>query len=130
MKKLPPQPKGVHIVLDTNRVDGEWVWKYRLPRYLPTGIDAAETIDTARKAAVARRDEMLAFQKACGEARDREGAKFFKEEAADALKEYRAACLLLPLFMCEPPGDCPYKEEYEWPIEIAPWIDRVASYLV
>lgn len=130
MAKIPPpRPRGVHIVLDVNRSDGEYVWKYRVPRYLSDGVASVEAIDLARKGAVSRRDEMLAFQKMCGEARDREGAKFFKEEAADALKEYRAACLLLPLFMSDPPGDCPYKEEYEWPVEIAPWIDRVIGYL-
>lgn len=120
-----PRPNGVYIVQMSSRSDNTLSWKCRVPYYLGGDADTGGKINTVRKAAQARRDEMLTFQKECGSRRDAEGAKFFKLEAADALKEYRAACLLLPLFMCEPPKDCPYREEYEWPIELASWVDRV-----
>lgn len=84
--------------------------KYVLPRYL--GL-CPEKLENARVAATRLRDDMLAYQKQCSANKDREGARFFKEEAADAMKMYRAACLLLPFYAREPRGDCPLRDLYE-----------------
>lgn len=126
IEKTRNPPAGVNIGLEDRR-DGEkgCVWKIKLPDFLPISGDYGERIDVERKAAAARRDEMLTLQRQCGAAKDTAGARFFKDEATDALKEYRAACLLLPLWKCETPGDSQFKPVWEWPIELAPWIDRV-----
>lgn len=100
------------------------VWKIEIPGWLNMDSDGADLVRSMRRQALARRDEMLAFQKQ--NASDRVYARFFKEEAADALKEYRAACLLLPHFTHgDLPGDCKYMPTWDWPIELAPWTDRV-----
>lgn len=86
-----------------------------LPKYvLPHFFDLCpEKLETARVSATRHRDEMVAAQKQCGAEKDREGAKFFKEEAADAMKMYRAACLLLPWYTQDVGGDCPLRDLYE-----------------
>ena len=124
--ETPAKPNGVHIGLELKR-DGskDYVWKIKLPGYMPLHEGCAGAVGNMRKTAAARRDLMIAYQKDCAKAKDIEGAKFFKEESADALKEYRAACLMLPLFDANPPGDCQYKPVWEWPVELAPWVDRV-----
>ena len=64
------------------------------------------------------RDEMLSYQKECAKAKDFEGAKFFKQEATEALKHYRGCCLILGHLLCEPPGDSPFTRTAEWPLEL------------
>jgi hypothetical protein len=110
------------VILDTARNGDGPVWKYRLPKFM--SFDTGR-IDAMRRAAIVRRDEWLAMQKEFGAARDADGARFCKGEATDALKEYRAACLMLGFLVVDPPGDSPYRPEWEWPVELAPWIDRV-----
>lgn len=127
MSETKTKPEGVYLRLMPSKVDNECSWKISLPPYMPDGESSADLVNDMRKAAVVRRDEMLAFQKACGASKDVEGAKFFKGEAADALKEYRAACLILPWLMAEAPKDCPVRESYEWPVELAPWCDRIIN---
>ncbi len=65
------------------------------------------------------REEMLAAQRACGRG-DREGARFFGREAAQAMKEYRACCYILSVAMADPPGDC---RGVQASLELAPYID-------
>lgn len=101
---------------------GAPVWKYQVPKYITLDSDK---VDAMRRSAVARRDEYVALQKEFGLARDRDGAKWAKDEATDALKEYRAACLVLGTLLCHPPGDSLYRPEWEWPVELAPWLNRV-----
>lgn len=123
---IPPRPSGTHVVLRRTRNGkdcyGEPVWKYEVPKFLPLDADK---VDAIRRGAVLRRDEYVALQKELGSARDREGARWAKDEATDALKEYRSACLVLGMLICDPPGDSLFKPEWEWPVELAPWIDRV-----
>lgn len=106
----------------TGRRDGEpgAVWKVKLPSWLSLDADKVERM---RRRSIARRDEMIALQKEFGP--DRDAAKFFKGEATDALKEYRAACLVLGMLVSVPPNDGAYQPEWNWPVELAPWIDRV-----
>lgn len=113
--------------LPTRRGDDskDAVWKIQIPHFLPSGPEIADRVGAVRKARAADRDDFLALQKACGARGDRDGARFFKEAAGDALKEYRAACLVLPLLEANPPGDCPCRPEWEWPVELAPWVDRI-----
>lgn len=54
-------------------------------------------------------------------------AKFFKDEAKEDLKFYRAACLLLPQFTNEYSKDCKYIEPYDMPIELAYQLDYLLS---
>lgn len=69
------------------------------------------------------REEMLTFKKACQKMGDIEGARFFREEAADCLKMQRAAAYWLGRYMEAPPGDCPNHPPCEWPIELAYHLD-------
>lgn len=114
-------PAGVHLVTRMNK-DGEPVRKYEMPRFLSFDSDA---VDGMRRDAVVRRDEFVLMQKEFASAGDRTSAKWAKDEASDALKEYRASCLVLGHLVCDPPGDSRFKAEWEWPVELAPWIDRV-----
>jgi hypothetical protein len=82
-------------------------------------IIAAE-LNAARKSWAQHRDEMLIFQKECGQRKNIEGAKFFKDAASDALKHYRGACLVLGWCGLDL-GDCPTVPLTQWPIEIAPF---------
>lgn len=122
----PPKPPGACLVPEVTRDEDERpVWKVRWPQFL--GLDAEDgvLIDKIRRAKQRDHEEFRALQKFCSSSGDRDGARFFREEAADALKEYRAACLVLPYTMAEPPGDCPVVPEWDWPVELAPWIDRI-----
>lgn len=119
---IPQKPAGAHVKLMPARNDGGPVWKYAVPACLRL---SAGRVDAIRRAASARRDEFVALQKALGSAGDRDGARFAKDEAGDALKEYRAACLILGTLACDPPGDSKCRPEWEWPVELAPWLDRV-----
>lgn len=114
----------MHLRFTRNGNDcfGDPVWKYEVPKFMR--IDAAR-VDTMRRAAVARRDEYVAMQKEFGAATDRDSARWAKDEATDALKEYRAACLILGWVVSDPPGDSKLRPQWEWPVELAPWLDRV-----
>jgi hypothetical protein len=85
-----------------------------------------ETIDRRRKEALKHRELMLAFQKEAGKAGDRETAKFFKEEAAEAMKDYRGACLVLGHLRTDL-GDCPFRYHTDWPLELIDHAVRVAA---
>lgn len=102
-----------------------------VPKYgLPCAYDLCPIkLEAYRKAAARRRDDMIALQKECGARQDREGARFFKEEAADALKEYRAVCLLLPWYTQEAGGDAPLRDLYEIGPELFPYLERAEGAL-
>lgn len=97
------------------------VEKYVLPEFfdLDPGF-----LEACRLAAIRRREEMATFKSECGKRGDRDGARFFKEEEADAMKEYRAACLLLPWYT-EARGDAPIRDLYEIGPELFPYLSRV-----
>ena len=78
----------------------------------------AEEVDRKRVYWANQRDEMLSFQKICAKEKDFEAAKFFKEEAVEALKHYRGCCLVLGHLLCEPPGDSPFLPTTQWPLEL------------
>lgn len=119
------RPPGAGVYATLSRAEGEEpVWKYRSPQYVSLDVDK---LDQIRREAQRRREEMIELQKWCGKAGDRDGARFFREEAADAMKEYRAACLHLSKWACDPPGDCREPEEWNWPAELAPWLSRVVG---
>lgn len=84
------------------------------------GEAACEAVDTIRREAISHRDAMLVFQKNCGISGDREGARFFKTEAAAALSLYRSACLVLAWILANPPGDCVVVSPMQWPKELLP----------
>ena len=97
--------------------EGKPAPRYRLS-YEFIGADVADEVNATRIYYARHRDEMLAFQKECGAHGDKEGAKFFKDEARDALRHYRAACLLLPWVSGDLPGDCPEREPFYFPEEL------------
>lgn len=101
------------------------VTKYRLP-YNFIGDEAASRVAEHRAFWARHRDEMIGYQKACAASGDRDGARFFKDEAREALKHYRAACLLLPWVAAEYPGDCKLDEPYSFPEELFAVLDTVA----
>lgn len=86
------------------------------------GDKVAEEILLQRKLWQKHRDDMLCYQKEYGKKQDKEAAKFFKEEAAWAMKHYRAACLLVPYVCANPPGDCQYRDLYEIGEELHPFL--------
>ena len=77
-----------------------------------------DTVDAIRRNTIKHREEMLAFQKRAGAARDAETAKFFKGEAQEAMKEYRGACLVMGHIA--PGGDAQFVRVDNWPFEIIP----------
>lgn len=86
------------------------------------GNGAAEVLLAQRKSWLRYIEEMKSFQKWCGSRGDREGARFFKEESAHAMKFYRSACLLIPHVAGEFPGDCSYRDPYDFPPELFPFL--------
>lgn len=60
--------------------------------------------------------------------KDREHAKFLKEEAREALKMYRAACLLIPWYTNDYPGDCKVSELRNAPKELLPYMCRLEAF--
>lgn len=93
---------------------------------LPRCPEVIEALHDIRREEQAHREAMLGFQKAC--AQDRETSRYFKGEAADALKFYRAACLLLGWVDAAAPGDCPTKKPADWPLEVIPQVVLVAGF--
>jgi hypothetical protein len=85
-----------------------------------------ETLDQRRKEALQRREQMLSFQKSAGQAGDRDMARFFKDEAAEAMKDYRGACLVLGHLRTDL-GDCPFRYHTDWPLEIVDHAVRMAA---
>jgi hypothetical protein len=86
------------------------------------GDAAAEYLLTQRKCWLRQNEDMKAFQKLCAQSGDRDGARFFKDEAAYAMKFYRAACLLIPHVAAEFPGDCVQRDPYDFPPELFPYL--------
>lgn len=103
------------------------ITKCRINYTLPLGPETIEALNALRKNANQHREEMLTYQKACGKRGDRDGAKFFKGEASEAMKTYRAACLLIPHFSSEYSGDCKLMDAWDWPPDLFDHIDRVMA---
>jgi hypothetical protein len=78
----------------------------------------AEVIDERRKEWAKRCDEAKTFQKEFGKQRDAENARFFKQEANEAMKHYRGCCLVLGHLLNNPPGDSPFIRVEQWPLEL------------
>lgn len=97
--------------------------KCRLNYTLPLGEGAVDALLARRKACIAQRDAMLAEQKACAQRGDRDGVRFFKGEAADCMKHYRAAACLLAQVAASPPGDCKWQTPWDWPPDLFDQID-------
>lgn len=76
-------------------------------------------------------EQMQAAKKACERAKDIDGARMFRGFAADAMRQYRAICLVAPWFMVEPlPGDCrKIVALFDWPVELSSELDRVLGVL-
>lgn len=87
--------------------------------HMGTGDGYADAVNQRRIAWARHRDEMLAFQKECGQRRDVDGAKFFKAEATEAMKRYRGACLVMGWVGIS--GDSPWLRFDDWPSEIIPF---------
>lgn len=73
---------------------GEIPAHYWPPNFLPDDVVLGRQycVDYAkqrRKEVGQHRELLLRYQADCGKSGDREGAKFFKDEAADAMKQYR-----------------------------------------
>jgi hypothetical protein len=104
------------IYITPDRRDKGSVTKCKVPEWMTL---CPEKLAAARKAEIVLRDEMLAFQKEAGKNGDRAGAKFFKDEASEYMKRYRAACLLVPHYVAgDYPGDCKYVDAYNWPPDL------------
>lgn len=103
------------------------VHKWRLSAYLPQDSGMLEALQSLRKRFARERDEMIGLQKECGARGDRDGARFFKEEASDRLKLYRAACLIIPYFDVAPSGDCPVRDMWGWPPELFPALNMIEA---
>lgn len=101
--------------------DKESVQKYTLPVFFEL---CPVKLNSLRKDAIIGRDQMSAFKDQCMKQRDINGARFFKEEAADYMKEYRAACILLPWYSQDVGGDCLLRDLYEIGPELFPYLLR------
>src|SRR3990167_7407653 len=95
--------------------DHKSVEKWYFPRMFDVDPIKVEAI---RKEYLKHRDEMLIFQKECAARGDRDGAKFFKDESREALKMYRASCLILPYYTSDHSSDCKLTDTYKFPPEL------------
>lgn len=94
-----------------------------LLRLMSTMVGHQDVVDNLMERRVAylrRLEAMQEYQKFCAKQGDREGAKFFKEEVADARKYYLAACLLIPHVAAYYPGDCKLRDLGDFPLELMP----------
>jgi hypothetical protein len=91
--------------------------------------DDIERLDAWRRDAIKDRDEFMALQKEFGAARDRETAKFFKECGAEALKVYRAICIVAGYLAGNEAGDRKLLEFKDWPRELRPHIRHLFARL-
>lgn len=94
-----------------------WADHYREPEVQDCDVDA---LLEHKKTLSRDRDSFLAYQKQCGRS-DPALGRFFREVAAQTLKEYRGACYALSKLLCDPPGDC---RDVGTSKELAPYIDR------
>lgn len=105
---------GVHkMPVLVERDDGDPTYRYIIPYYLTPDPESLREI---RKSATLRQEAMLNLQK---ETRD----KFFKEEAREALKWFRAADLLYKWVA----GDKDARSPRTWPIDLVHYFDRTAE---
>ena len=121
MEKTSDKPSGTWVYRSQSRSDSSEVWKVKTPQYLSWSSDK---LLQKKKEITSHREEMLVWQKHFASLKDYEAARFFANEASDALKEYRGLCLILGNVLCDPPGDSPWKPEWDWPVELSPWIER------
>lgn len=77
-----------------------------------------------RKLIGQHREELLAFQKECGQHRDIETARFFREEAAEAMKQYRGWDCAIKIIE----GDNDWKHGCVTE-PIAPYVDRALEFM-
>lgn len=82
--------------------------------------DVVDKLMEQRVVHLRRLEAMQEYQKFCAKQGDRESAKFFKEEVADARKYYLAACLLIPHVAAHYPGDCKLRDLGDFPLELMP----------
>ena len=100
---------------------------YRWPCLTAASPEGAVLLFECKKRAAQLRDELLGYQKAAQKAGDFDGARFFREEAAEQMKMYRAATFLLPWHTNEPSGDCREMGPSAWPVELAPQLDHLTG---
>lgn len=86
-----------------------------------------EPLSAIRRDATRFHALMTGYQKSCGR-QEAEIARYFRECAKEAMKSYRAACLLLGYFMADPPGDCHHRPTTLWPEELSPYLDQVLGW--
>lgn len=116
----PEVPKGAYIRSEDVSSSSEKMglkWKIYIPGHLYGEIDGDDLL-AIRKEQIALRDECLALQKKYGKD-DRELAKYYSNEAREALKVYRAVCMLIPYWVANPSKDCPVVHRLDWPIELS-----------
>lgn len=102
-------------------------WSYYTHMMLHSDdADLGDNLLGIRKLAQRFREEMLGFQKLCEKNRDIPLARFFRDQASEAMKHYRAACLVIPNFVSHPPGDCAIGVQL--PKELAPYLDDVLNW--
>lgn len=112
--------------------EGEDVERYRWPaQYITPTRQLNEILRSLRKQAVKDREEFIGYQKACGEAKDREGARFFKECANIEMRMQRACSLMIPYFGEPDSGhsDLDLKPTTLWPGDLAHELDAVSRAL-
>ena len=82
-----------------------------------------------RKAQSKLHDDLKTQQKQVAKTGDYEAARAISDEAKEALKRYRAACLVLGYCMGNPPGDSPYIPMVRWSIDLVEELDALLYYL-
>lgn len=116
-------------VVQTCGEDGKPVLRYVWPaRYLTPTEEMNADLRGWRAEAVAHQEEMLAAQRRCGRD-DREYARFFRDEAARAVRFQRAVKLMLPWLGNPDTGQTP-ERPILWPVELAEELDTIAGRLV
>lgn len=113
-----------------SRTDDKMMDKFQFSCLI--GFDKIERkyLEEQRKYWISHRDLMISFQKKAfndwpeDKEHGKKLAKFFKEEAAEAMKHYRSACLLLGQYGSVL-GDCTYRDTYEWSEELLPYLNRL-----
>lgn len=105
----------------------ETVEAYKWNAYTAPTEASTEVLLAQKKQATQLRDLYLGFQKQAGKDRDIDAARFFRGEAAEQMKLYRAATFLLPWYVSIPPGDCREVAPSDWPVELAAQLDYLTG---
>lgn len=105
--------------------DGHYTYRH-LALYREGDEALADDLLALKKRTAQDYDELCGLKKMCERNRDIEGARFFRDEVSDKLKELRALRVFIPMFVSDAPKDCTTPMWNAWPRDLERHLDMVA----